>query len=72
MQSGFKSRAKAEADRFRLSTDSEYWFCVCFKSRAQKDAFMAGARWIEFGTDKYIDGTRLAESLGVPIPSVDL
>ena len=62
MQSAYRDRAKAEADRFRGATDSEFWFAVCFTSREEKDAFLA-----EFGAgrigDKYLDGQALARLL---------
>ena len=31
-----KELKKSIADRIQLTTDSEYWFCVCFETRAQK------------------------------------
>jgi ribonuclease HI len=31
IQQGFRDRAKREEERFRLTTDSEYWFVLGFK-----------------------------------------
>jgi hypothetical protein len=62
MEQAYRDRNRAEADRFRHATDSEFWFAVCFADRAEKDAFLA-----EFGVtrlgDKYIDGRLLAQAL---------
>jgi hypothetical protein len=71
VQEGFRARAKQEADRFALATDSEYWACLCFQSREQKDAFLAALNILEFG-DKYIDGQLVAERLGVKLPGADV
>jgi hypothetical protein len=65
---GFRERTKREDDRFRLATDSEYWFVLCFKSRADKDAFLAAARLLVVG-DKYLDGYAAAAILGIPMPA---
>jgi hypothetical protein len=65
---GFRDRTKREDERFRLATDSEYWFAVCFKSRADKDAFLAAARLMQVG-DKYLDGYAVARTLGIEMPT---
>jgi len=71
VQSGFRERAKTEADRFTLATDSEYWACVCFQTREQKEAFLAALNILKFG-DKYLDGELVAKELGVTLPSADV
>lgn len=62
MEQAYRERAKAEADRFRAATDSEFWFAVCFTSREEKEAFLA-----EFGLgglgDKYLDGREVTKVL---------
>ena len=62
LQRAYRERAKAESNRFADATDSEFWFAVCFRDRAEKDAFLA-----EFGVerlgDKYVDGALLAKAL---------
>jgi hypothetical protein len=63
----FKARAQAEQDRFALVTDSEYWVGVCFQTREQKEAFLAGAKLLQHG-DKYIDGRLLAKRMGIELP----
>lgn len=65
---GFRERTKREDERFRLATDSEYWFAVCFKTREDKDAFLAAARLMAIG-DKYLDGYAVARTLGIPMPT---
>jgi hypothetical protein len=62
MQSAYRDRAKAEADRFTRATDSEFWFAVCFTSREEKEAFLQEFGLIRLG-DKYIDGRDAAKTL---------
>lgn len=68
---GFKERAKAEAERFKNATDTEYWACFCFQTREQKDVFLKALDLIQFG-DKYLDGVRVAEQLGVELPEANI
>ncbi|WNV86582.1 hypothetical protein [Umezawaea sp. Da 62-37] len=67
---GFRERTKREDERFRLATDSEFWFVLCFKSRAEKDAFLHAARLFHVG-DKYLDGRAAALALGVDLPDIE-
>lgn len=64
MEDAYRDRAKAEADRFRDATDSEYWVAVCFKTREDKERFLAAAGLLPLG-DKYLDGHALARKLGI-------
>lgn len=66
LQSAFAARARDEGQRFRDATDSEYWVAVCFQSRAQKEEFLRRLKLDELG-DKYLDGVRVAQRLGVPL-----
>lgn len=66
LQQGFRDRAKREAERFRLATDSEYWLAVCFKTRDDKETFLRNAKLLGIG-DKYMDGYAVARVLGVPM-----
>ena len=68
---GFKSRARAEDDRFKLATDSEYWTCICFQSRSQVEAFILALK-LGNGTEKYLDGLRVARKLGIELPAVSV
>lgn len=66
LEEGFKSRAQKERDRFQKATDSEFWFAVCFTSREEKEAFLKAAKVNKkFMGDKYIDGRKLAQILGI-------
>jgi hypothetical protein len=53
--------------RFYSAVDSEYWYCVSFESREQKEAFLKAMGWFDLG-DKYLDGNELAERLGIALP----
>lgn len=49
--------------------DTEYWCCLCFDSREQKDAFLKAVGWVEIGGgDKHLDGVEIAKSMGVQLP----
>jgi len=62
----FKGKEKLENERYKLATDTEFWACLVFKSRDQKEAFLKAAGLYELG-DKYLDGVKVAEKLGVAI-----
>lgn len=63
LQSAYRERAKNEADRFVAATDSEYWCCVCFENREERERFMKAIR--EHKDTKYITGEKLAAALGI-------
>lgn len=67
LSAAFRQRRKDEDRRFQQTTDSEYWFAVCFRTREHKDAFLAAIKARRLG-DKYIDGHHLARLLGVDLP----
>jgi hypothetical protein len=58
-------------DAYRTIVDTEYWFCVCFQNRAQKDEFLRLAGWIDHG-DKYLDGLEIARRMGIKIEPIKL
>ncbi|MFD6070294.1 hypothetical protein [Amycolatopsis lurida] len=64
---GFRERTARELEQMQLATESEYWFCVCFKSQDDKDAFLTAAGLVVI-RDKYLDGYATAELLGVTMP----
>ena len=72
-QKSFRLDRVRERERFVEITDSEFWFCVCFQTRAQKDEFLAKMGLMEIG-DKYLDGLAVAEKQGIkleaPTPSI--
>lgn len=55
MQRAYRERAAQEGDRFKLATDSEFWFAVCFRTREEKESFLERHGLSHLG-DKYIDG----------------
>jgi hypothetical protein len=69
LQKGFQDRSKQENDRFKLSTDSEYWCCICFSSREQKEHFLKQTNLLEIG-DKYLDGYKVAKKFNIELPKV--
>lgn len=66
LEQGYRDRAKAEADRFKRATDSEYWVAVCFDSREEKERFLQRAGLADLG-DKYLDGREVADRLAIDL-----
>lgn len=66
LAAGWRERTSTEADRYKNTTDSEYWFALCFKTRADKEKFLAATGLMPLG-DKYLDGHRAATALGVDL-----
>lgn len=58
MEQAYRDRAQKERDRNREALDSEYWFCVVFRTREDKNAFLERYRLREVG-DKYLLGKDL-------------
>lgn len=71
VQASFRERIKTENSRFQNTTDSEYWFAMCFQSREQKDAFLRAMNLFLIG-DKYLDGVEVAKQLGIDIPDANI
>jgi len=71
IENGFKKRANDESRRFALATDTEYWACLCFQTREQKEAFLKALNLIHLGY-RYLDGQDVARILGVTLPSADV
>lgn len=70
VESSFRERMKAENKRFRDMCDTEYWVCVCFTSREQKEEFLQ-----KIGIDtglKYIDGKDMARAYRKAIKTPDM
>lgn len=63
LQTAFVNRRQQEDKRFRDATDSEYWFAVCFRNRADKEKFLAAIGNLD--SDKYLDGRELARRLNI-------
>ena len=58
----FQKRAEKENDEKTDALDSEFWVCICFKNRKQKDEFLNEFKLAELG-DKYLDGNSVGEIL---------
>ena len=70
VEKSFRERMGAENKRFRDMCDTEYWCCICFTSRAQKEEFLAS---LEFDIDlKYIEGKEFARAVKRPIKTEDM
>ena len=70
VEKSFRERMNAESKRFRDMCDTEYWFCVCFTSREQKEEFL---KKIGMETDvKYIEGKDMARAYRKAIKTPDL
>ncbi len=54
---GFRDRARREAERFRLATDSEYWIALCFRTPDGPAAFAAALGLTPHG--RYLPGPQL-------------
>jgi hypothetical protein len=66
LQDSWRQKRAYEQAIFMQNVDSEYWFCVCFPSREQKDEFLRKAGLEPIG-DKYLDGMEVADKLGINI-----
>jgi hypothetical protein len=66
-------RAEQERlDQYReLVNDPEYWCVICFQNRKQKEEFLEKLQLLDLG-DKYLDGLKVAERLGVEIEPINL
>lgn len=71
LEEGFRAKIKNESKRFELATDTEYWACLCFQTREQKEHFLAALNILQCG-DKYLDGQEVADILKIKIPAADL
>lgn len=70
VEKGFRERLKNENKRFRDMCDTEYWCCVCFTSRAQKEEFLKSLGLDPL--DKYIDGKEIARAMKRPVKTPDM
>ena len=68
IQQGFRDRRDREAERAELVTMTDYYFCVCFATRQQRQAFLDGVGWDIAAGDRYLDGRALAKRDGVELP----
>lgn len=67
----FRERLEKENQRLDITTDSEYWVALCFTTRSQKEDFLRKLNILQFG-DKYLDGEKVAQELGIDLESVEM
>jgi hypothetical protein len=65
-QKKFRNDRAAEMRRMLDENDSEYWVCIYFGTREQKETYLAAAHLIDLG-DKYLDGEAVAERQGISL-----
>lgn len=63
----FKAKEAKENERRKLAMDGNFWCCLVFQSREQKNAFLKNAGLEGYGA-RYLDGRLVAKKFGVPIP----
>lgn len=65
------ARKKATQERFRVATDTDFYFSLVFQSREQKDEFLRLIQWDDLG-DKYLNGLEVARRLNVPLTVIPI
>lgn len=66
--SDFRKDMAREKASMKLANDTEFWCALVFETRDQKDAFLEAVKLARLG-DKYVNGVRLAESIGIKLPA---
>jgi len=61
-----KEQEKADKRRFDVAVDTEYWCCLYFQSREQKEQFLIAMDWLKYG-DKYLNGLKIAAEQGIEL-----
>lgn len=56
--------ASKESAKYDDAFDSEFWVCLCFQTRAQKEEFLRQLGHDLMVSDKYVDGIELAKRIG--------
>jgi len=69
----FRGKSDVDARRALTTTDSTHWFCICFDTREQKEAFLSAKGWFIpghpfLGSDQYLDGISVADLEKVELP----
>jgi hypothetical protein len=68
VEAAFKDRASAETKRMADAVDSNFWLCVAFDTRSQKDEFLEAIKAIpERDGDKYVYGPAFAKLCGIDL-----
>ena len=70
-ESFIREQRQDEREQWRLLTDPDFWCCIVFQSRAQRDEFLQGAGLPDLGP-KYLNGLTVAQRLGVKVTPIVL
>ena len=70
IETGFRARMKAEAERFAGATSTDYYCALVFQNGDQLQAFLSKAGIGKPGA-RFVDGVELAAALGIDIPACD-
>ena len=68
LESGFRSRMKDEAERFKSATSGGYYFVAAFESAEQCDSFLRSVGMPVGNGDLFLDGRLLADKLSIKLP----
>jgi hypothetical protein len=66
VRSAYADRIANQRKQVADAIDTEFWFAVYFRSREQKNQFLHAIGMLA-EADKYIDGERLADTLGIDL-----
>lgn len=64
----WKKKREYEKKLFVQNTDSEFWICIGFQTRDQKNEFLSRTGIDSIG-DKYLDGMEVAKILNIKLDS---
>lgn len=68
---GFKQRMEQEKSRFDLAVDASYWSGLCFRSHADRTAFLKAVGVQRLYHGQHIDGYELSDVLGLDVEYED-
>jgi len=79
MMATIRDQRRSYTENFRDVEAGEFWFCVCFQSRSQKEEFLVKLlekfkpEWgVDRLGDKYLSGLEIAEMMDIAITPIKL
>ena len=66
LKSDFIKGIQESQKKFQQEMDTEFFFCVAFQNREQKEDFLKQTNLLQHG-DKYLNGLEVAKTLGVKL-----